>query len=119
MVFVALIKLTASPPAPFDLVVSLDPVDAGYRRSSGPVARCLHGTRERLIEDVVQWVDSGSDHPICWLNGPAGSGKSSLFTRQYHIPLQNCATSTTDLPAVSFSFEVRETEAESRVSSLR
>jgi hypothetical protein len=78
MVFVALIKLTASPPAPFDLVVSLDPVDAGYRRSSGPVARCLHGTCKRLIGDVVQWVDSGSDRPICWLNGPAGSGKSAV-----------------------------------------
>jgi NACHT domain len=78
MVFVASIKLTASPPAPFDFAVSLDPVDAGYRRSSGPVARCLHGTRERLIGDVVQWVDSGSDRPICWLNGPAGSGKSAV-----------------------------------------
>jgi len=53
------------------------PVDAAHNRS-GPVARCLQGTRETLIATIMQWIDEGSNRPICWLNGPAGSGKSAV-----------------------------------------
>src|ERR1700733_10938560 len=55
----------------------LDPVDAAYNRN-GPIAKCLQGTRERLIATIVRWIDGDKDHPICWLNGPAGSGKSAV-----------------------------------------
>ncbi|KIM84580.1 hypothetical protein PILCRDRAFT_388485 [Piloderma croceum F 1598] len=60
-----------------DLNKLLAPVDAAYNRS-GPVVRCLHGTREKLIEKIVQWMDEDNGRPICWLNGPAGSGKSAV-----------------------------------------
>jgi len=41
------------------------------------VSRCHRGTREDVIAQIKQWVEEG-DHPICWLNGPAGSGKSAI-----------------------------------------
>jgi hypothetical protein len=60
-----------------DLNDLLAPVtDATYSRS-GPVAKCHPGTREDVIAQIKQWVE-GSDHPICWLNGPAGAGKSAI-----------------------------------------
>jgi hypothetical protein len=57
--------------------VLLAPVDAAYNRN-GPIAKCLQGTREQLIATIVRWIDGDMDHPICWLNGPAGSGKSAV-----------------------------------------
>ncbi|KIM71709.1 hypothetical protein PILCRDRAFT_750317 [Piloderma croceum F 1598] len=59
---------------PFEL---LAPVDAAYNRN-GPIAKCLQGTREQLIATIVRWIDGDRDRPICWLNGPAGSGKSAV-----------------------------------------
>jgi len=93
-----------------DLSVLLDPVDAAYNRN-GPIAKCLQGTREQLIATIVQWIDGDMDHPICWLNGPAGFGKSAVshsHCRTVQHAQQTCRQ-------FSFSFEVRETEAESRV----
>jgi len=59
-----------------DLNELLAPViDATYSRS-GPVARCYRGTREDVIAKIKLWVKEGD--PICWLNGPAGSGKSAI-----------------------------------------
>ncbi|KIM71237.1 hypothetical protein PILCRDRAFT_830480 [Piloderma croceum F 1598] len=60
-----------------DLSKLLDPLDAAYNRN-GPIAKCLQGTRERLIATIVGWIDGDMDRPICWLNGPAGSGKSAV-----------------------------------------
>ncbi|KIM85758.1 hypothetical protein PILCRDRAFT_816968, partial [Piloderma croceum F 1598] len=60
-----------------DLSMLLAPVDAAYNRN-GPIAKCLQGTRERLIATIVRWIDGDMDRPICWLNGPAGSGKSAV-----------------------------------------
>jgi hypothetical protein len=57
--------------------VLLNPVDAAYNRS-GPIAKCLQGTRQHLIATIVRWIDGDIDRPICWLNGPAGSGKSAV-----------------------------------------
>ena len=42
----------------------------------GNVSGCLEGTRREIIGKIVQWIDS--DKPICWLNGPAGGGKSAI-----------------------------------------
>ncbi|KIM75330.1 hypothetical protein PILCRDRAFT_53529, partial [Piloderma croceum F 1598] len=35
-------------------------------------------TRKELIAKIERWIDHDKDHPICWLNGPAGSGKSAV-----------------------------------------
>jgi hypothetical protein len=45
----------------------------------GRASKCHPGTREKLIAKINQWFDKESHHrPICWLNGPAGSGKSAV-----------------------------------------
>jgi hypothetical protein len=38
----------------------------------------MEGTRQAVIAKIVQWIDGGGDSPICWLSGPAGSGKSAI-----------------------------------------
>ncbi|KAF5375522.1 hypothetical protein D9615_009222 [Tricholomella constricta] len=38
---------------------------------------CLPATRERLLEDIVDWVLTGSEK-LYWLSGAAGTGKSSV-----------------------------------------
>ena len=61
-----------------DLKAALNPVpDASFNRG-GRVAKCMQGTREAILAEIVQWIDRDSDHPICWLSGPAGSGKSAI-----------------------------------------
>lgn len=62
---------------PVSLHALLAPVDAGYNRG-GRVATCLIGTRKELIAKIERWIDHSKDRPICWLNGPAGSGKSAV-----------------------------------------
>jgi NACHT domain len=58
----------------------LAPVDdATYIHAGSRVSKCHPGTRETLIVDVNRWFDEEGDRfPICWLNGPAGSGKSAI-----------------------------------------
>ncbi|KZP28242.1 hypothetical protein FIBSPDRAFT_1039668 [Athelia psychrophila] len=51
--------------------------DAGYE-GSGPRARCLEGTREGVIGDILTWKDDAAASPICLLSGPAGFGKSAI-----------------------------------------
>ena len=51
--------------------------DAAYN-CRGPRSRCLQGTREILIARIMEWVNGPSDRQICWLNGPAGFGKSAV-----------------------------------------
>ena len=59
-----------------DLYKLLNPVrDASHDRA-GPVAKCYPGTRERVISEITRCIEKGE--PICWLNGPAGSGKSAI-----------------------------------------
>ena len=62
---------------PVSLHALLAPVDAGYNRGD-QVATCLIGTRKELIAKIERWIDHDKDHPICWLNGPAGSGKLAV-----------------------------------------
>ena len=52
--------------------------NASYTRA-GHVARCDPGTRLEVIAQIEQWFNgSGKRAAICWLNGPAGYGKSAL-----------------------------------------
>lgn len=39
---------------------------------------CLKGTRIDILRDLEQWAASPNDQQIFWLNGHAGSGKSSI-----------------------------------------
>jgi hypothetical protein len=39
---------------------------------------CLHGTRQKLLDDVRAWVHSPGEMRMLWLSGGAGTGKSSI-----------------------------------------
>jgi len=57
----------------------LRPVSNATHTRGGHVARCDPGTRLEVIAQIKQWL-KGSDKraSICWLNGPAGYGKSAV-----------------------------------------
>ena len=39
---------------------------------------CTHGTRERLLKEIVAWARDPSSETIYWLFGAGGSGKSTI-----------------------------------------
>src|SRR5258706_10884792 len=53
----------------------LKPVEAGYHRE----LRCMDGTRQSLLNQIMRWVAYESDHDNAyWLYGSPGIGKTSL-----------------------------------------
>jgi hypothetical protein len=57
---------------------SLRPVSNTTHTRSGPVAKCDPGTRLKVIDTIKQWLNRRDKRSVCWLNGPAGYGKSAL-----------------------------------------
>ncbi|KAJ6583549.1 WD40-repeat-containing domain protein [Mycena vulgaris] len=48
-------------------------------RRDPPVKSCLGDTRKEVIEDIISWCkDTSPDHPVYWLSGMAGTGKSTI-----------------------------------------
>src|SRR6478735_2455317 len=41
-------------------------------------SRCLPDTRQELLEDIDSWIDDPKSKTIFWLNGKAGTGKSTI-----------------------------------------
>jgi hypothetical protein len=41
-------------------------------------ARCLHNTRVELLGQIIAWAKEDDSKPIFWLNGMAGTGKSTI-----------------------------------------
>jgi pantothenate kinase-related protein Tda10 len=39
---------------------------------------CLPGTRTELLSQITEWAKSPGGKPIFWLNGKAGTGKSTI-----------------------------------------
>ena len=50
--------------------------DAGYK--AGHHDTCLRGTRESVLDGIMQWVKYPQDRHVFWLNGLAGTGKSTI-----------------------------------------
>ena len=50
--------------------------EAGYL--CGNRQRCLKGTRKEVLLQIEQWLTDEGDHRIFWLNGLAGTGKSTI-----------------------------------------
>ena len=50
--------------------------EAGYR--SGNRQGCLRGTRVDVLLQLEYWVKDKQDHRVFWLNGLAGTGKSTI-----------------------------------------
>src|SRR5947208_992994 len=40
--------------------------------------RCLANTREELLRHIIEWAKDRNGKPIFWLNGMAGTGKSTI-----------------------------------------
>ena len=49
---------------------------AGYKH--GDRRGCLRGTRETVLEEIESWTKNSDKSPIFWLNGLAGTGKSTI-----------------------------------------
>lgn len=47
-----------------------------YQRQQEPT--CLPGTRVDLLQEIYDWADRQDEHFIFWLNGLAGTGKSTI-----------------------------------------
>jgi hypothetical protein len=48
---------------------------------------CLPDTRVDILKQIIEWVDGGNERCIFWLNGMAGTGKSTIartVARKYH-----------------------------------
>ena len=43
-----------------------------------PQPKCHPSTRERILQRILNWVESDSSERILWLSGSAGSGKSAI-----------------------------------------
>jgi hypothetical protein len=51
-------------------------VEAGYR--SGDREGCLRGTRVNVLLQLEHWLEDKEGQPVFWLNGLAGTGKSTI-----------------------------------------
>jgi len=55
----------------------LEPVrNAGYKTGHHDI--CLPGTRESVLKDLMLWAKTPQDRNVFWLNGLAGTGKSTI-----------------------------------------
>ena len=56
----------------------------GCRRARGAAYQhgtrrgCLRGTRETVLEEIESWIKDLDGSPVFWLNGLAGTGKSTI-----------------------------------------
>ena len=50
--------------------------DAGYQ--AGHHDPCLRGTRESVLDEIMRWAKDPQDRHVFWLNGLAGTGKSTI-----------------------------------------
>jgi hypothetical protein len=64
-------------PQEVELLAKLEPVrNAGYK--AGHHEKCLPGTRESVLRDILLWAKTPRDQNVFWLNGLAGTGKSTI-----------------------------------------
>ena len=60
-----------------EVLDKLNPVrNAGYQADHHE--RCLSGTRESILGEIMHWAENIQDQPVFWLNGLAGTGKSTI-----------------------------------------
>jgi hypothetical protein len=58
-------------------LAKLEPVyNAGYQ--TGHHDKCLPGTRQSVLKDLMLWAKNPQDKKVFWLNGLAGTGKSTI-----------------------------------------
>ena len=60
------------------MVLNMCPRARGAGYEHGDRRGCLTGTRETLLDEIESWARNFDASPIFWLNGAAGSGKSTI-----------------------------------------
>ncbi|KIJ90544.1 hypothetical protein K443DRAFT_43112, partial [Laccaria amethystina LaAM-08-1] len=70
------VNIVHGPPA--GLSQLLRPVSNMTHTRSGPVAKCYLGTHLKVINTIRNWLGRCDKQSVCWLNRPAGYGKSAL-----------------------------------------
>jgi len=64
----------------------------------GPPPRCHPGTRKKVADDIVQWLeDLNASTSVLWVNGRAGVGKSALMQTMAELLSANNLLSHTSL----------------------
>jgi hypothetical protein len=74
-------------------------VNAAYNsreRELENASTCQEGTRQEVVGKISAWSMANDNRPICWLQGPAGSGKSTVA----HTIAKQCD----DARRLAFSF---------------
>ena len=63
--------------ADLEILAKLKPVpNAGYQ--AGHHDKCLPGTRQSVLRDIMFWAENPQEQNVFWLNGLAGTGKSTI-----------------------------------------
>ena len=63
--------------ADLEILAKLEPVrNASYQ--AGHHDKCLPGTRQAILQDIIHWATNPRDQNVFWLNGLAGTGKSTI-----------------------------------------
>ena len=63
--------------ADLDILAKLEPVrNAGHQ--AGHHDKCLPGTRQSVLQDIMHWATDPRNQNLFWLNGLAGTGKSTI-----------------------------------------
>ena len=66
----------------FDVLKKRTAIHAVYNsaeRESEYASTCQEGTREAVLSKLIAWSEANAGYPVCWLEGPAGSGKSTIL----------------------------------------
>ncbi|KAK1217668.1 hypothetical protein PQX77_019662 [Marasmius sp. AFHP31] len=74
-------NFSSTGPSPFDRLVSVTAGVGASHKAEQQFERgnCLPGTRVESLRLIYDWRSSKQQkHPICWLSGPAGVGKSAI-----------------------------------------
>jgi Holliday junction resolvasome RuvABC ATP-dependent DNA helicase subunit len=64
----------------FEILKQHMAVGAAYNsrdRELEHASACQEGTRENVLGEISAW-SRATTYPVCWLEGPAGSGKSTI-----------------------------------------
>ncbi|EXL66211.1 hypothetical protein FOPG_17593 [Fusarium oxysporum f. sp. conglutinans race 2 54008] len=63
---------------------------------------CLPNTREELLKEIDRWIDHPKSKTIFWLNGMAGTGKSTIARTVAHSRSKRAYQLALSIPGVAF-----------------
>jgi hypothetical protein len=61
-----------------DTLNRLEPLYLARHDTFGAPSPCLEGTRTEILDNIMEWARSPTTTPVLWLDGIAGSGKTTI-----------------------------------------